>query len=40
MYTVLPQITAQAFIFSSDFNQTTKRDKCLLVEDSRAVYNL
>ena len=39
--TVLPQITAQAFIsFQQFFIQATKQDRHLLVEDSQAVYNL
>ena len=39
--TVLPQITAQTLIsFQRFFTQATKQDQCILVEDSRAVYNL
>ena len=41
--TVLPQITASnygVYFFPAIFNQVTTRDRHLLSEDTRAVYNL
>ena len=41
VYTILPQIMGQVFItFQRFLGQVTKRDRCLLSEGTRAVYNL
>ena len=41
IHTILPQIVTWTFIsFQQFFIPSTKGDRCLLVEDSRAIYNL